>query len=95
HLPPGKRSQGSWEAIFRASTQFQVRPTREHPNGEARQEFSIVLTAQPVSGEPMPSDESREVCWVPREQVTQLQMDRSMRMRIKHYLAGTALPHIG
>lgn len=64
-------------------------------NGEARQEFSIVLTARPVSGEPTPSDESREVRWVPREDVAGLPMDRSMRMRIEHYLAGPAHPHIG
>ena len=30
-------------------------------NGEARQEFSIVLTALPLGGTPMPSDESKEV----------------------------------
>ncbi|MEU4571456.1 NUDIX domain-containing protein [Nonomuraea sp. NPDC023979] len=64
-------------------------------NGEARQEFSIVLTARAVSGQPTPSDESREVRWVPRDQVTELQMDRSMRMRIEQYLTGTGLPHIG
>ncbi len=64
-------------------------------NGEARQEFSIVLTAKAVSGEPTPSSESTEVRWVPRDQVDSLRMDRSMRLRIGHYLAGTALPHIG
>ncbi|MFI9843997.1 NUDIX hydrolase [Nonomuraea sp. NPDC051941] len=64
-------------------------------NGEARQEFSIVLTARAVSGEPTPSEESREVRWVPREQLAPLLMDRSMRMRIDHYLTGTALPYIG
>ncbi|MER6514499.1 NUDIX domain-containing protein [Nonomuraea sp. NPDC001636] len=64
-------------------------------NGEARQEFSLVLTGRAISGEPTPSDESREVRWVPRDQITELSMDRSMRMRIEHYLAGTALPHIG
>ncbi|MER6946538.1 NUDIX domain-containing protein [Nonomuraea sp. NPDC000554] len=64
-------------------------------NGEARQEFSIVLLGQAVSGEPTPSDESREVRWVPREQIASLRMDRSMRMRIDQYLAGAAQPHIG
>ncbi|SEG67591.1 ADP-ribose pyrophosphatase YjhB, NUDIX family [Nonomuraea solani] len=64
-------------------------------NREARQEFSIVLTGRAISGEPTPSSESREVCWVPRGQVTALRMDRSMRMRIEHYLTGTALPYIG
>ncbi|MEV5554361.1 NUDIX domain-containing protein [Nonomuraea wenchangensis] len=64
-------------------------------NGEARQEFSLVLTARAVSGEPTPSDESREVRWVPRDRVAALRMDRSMRMRIEHYLVGTGLPYIG
>ncbi|MEU8251770.1 NUDIX domain-containing protein [Nonomuraea sp. NPDC048916] len=63
-------------------------------NGEVRQEFSIVLTARVVSGEPTPSQESREVRWVPRGEVTQYRMDRSMRLRIAHYLDGHG-PHIG
>ncbi|MFC4062252.1 NUDIX hydrolase [Planomonospora corallina] len=64
-------------------------------NGEARQEFSIVLTGRAVEGEPTPSDESREVRWVPRQEVETLTMDRSMRLRIGHYLAGRAMPYIG
>ncbi|MDR8409775.1 NUDIX domain-containing protein [Nonomuraea sp. 3-1Str] len=64
-------------------------------NGEVRQEFSIVLTGRPISGEPTPSDESREVRWVPREQVPSLRMDRSMRMRIERYLSGASSPYIG
>ena len=64
-------------------------------NGEARQEFSIVLCGRPISGEPTPSDESREVRWVPRDQVESLTMDRSMRLRLGHYLAGAAGPYIG
>ena len=35
-------------------------------NGEARQEFSIVLTARATGGEPTRSEESSEVRWVPR-----------------------------
>ncbi|GAA1290376.1 NUDIX hydrolase [Planotetraspora silvatica] len=64
-------------------------------NGEARQEFSIVLTARALSGEPTPSSESTEVRWVPRDEVKALPMDRSMALRIGHYLTGTALPYIG
>ncbi|MEU8252262.1 NUDIX domain-containing protein [Nonomuraea sp. NPDC048916] len=64
-------------------------------NGEARQEFSIVLVGRAVAGSPTPSDESREVLWVPRGEVAALRMDRSMRMRIEHYLAGRAEPYIG
>jgi 8-oxo-dGTP pyrophosphatase MutT (NUDIX family) len=64
-------------------------------DGEARQEFSIVLTGRPLSGEPTPSDESREVRWVLKDQVDGLQMDRSMRMRVRHFLEGNTEPHIG
>jgi 8-oxo-dGTP pyrophosphatase MutT (NUDIX family) len=63
-------------------------------DGEARQEFSIVLTARPLSGEPTTSDESLEVRWVPRDELPSLRMDPSMRMRIDHFLAGDG-PHIG
>ncbi|MEV4219095.1 NUDIX domain-containing protein [Nonomuraea sp. NPDC049725] len=64
-------------------------------NGEARQEFSIVLTARAIKGQPTPSDESREVRWVPRDQVSKLEMDRSMWMRIERYLARPRTPYIG
>jgi ADP-ribose pyrophosphatase YjhB (NUDIX family) len=65
-------------------------------NGEARQEFSIVLTAAAVGGQPTPSDESNEVRWVPRQDLTGYAMDRSMRMRVEHYLAGRASsPYLG
>ena len=55
-------------------------------NGEARQEFSIVLTARPLSGQPTPSSESSEVRWVPVSEVRDYTMDRSMRIRINDYL---------
>lgn len=63
-------------------------------NGEARQEFSIVLTARPVGGEPAPSDESSEVRWTRPADITALAMDRSMRLRIDDYLGGTKAPHV-
>lgn len=55
-------------------------------NGEVRQEFSIVLTARPLSGQPTPSSESSEVRWVPVSAVREYTMDRSMRIRIYDYL---------
>jgi len=55
-------------------------------NGEARQEFSIVLTARPTAGTPTPSSESTEVRWVHPAEVPNLPMDRSMRLRLGHYL---------
>jgi 8-oxo-dGTP pyrophosphatase MutT (NUDIX family) len=65
-------------------------------NGEARQEFSIVLTAVPVGGQPTPSDESSDVRWVPRDDLAGYQVDRSMKLRLEHYLAGRdGSPYLG
>ncbi len=64
-------------------------------NGEVRQEFSIVLTARLVGGELATSSESAEVCWVPSAEVAGYPMDRSMRLRINHYLQNSGLPFIG
>ena len=63
-------------------------------NGEARQEFSIVLTALPLGGQPTPSDESSEVRWVPEAELPGYTMDRSMRIRINDFLAHNKSPVI-
>src|ERR1700733_49614 len=55
-------------------------------DGEARQEFSIVLTARLLHGRPTPSSESSEVRWAPRSELSQYTMDRSMRVRIDDFL---------
>ncbi|MFD0851175.1 NUDIX domain-containing protein [Actinomadura adrarensis] len=55
-------------------------------NDEVRQEFSILLTARPVGGVPTPSDESREVHWMEPAHIRALKLDRSMRLRLDHYL---------
>jgi 8-oxo-dGTP pyrophosphatase MutT (NUDIX family) len=65
-------------------------------NGEARQEFSILLTGVPTGGQPTRSSESSEVRWVPRDELLGYHLDRSMRLRIEHYLAGrSGSPYLG
>ncbi|GAA3381592.1 NUDIX hydrolase [Cryptosporangium minutisporangium] len=64
-------------------------------NNEARQEFSVVFTARCVGGQPTPSSESREVHWVKPGDVDGLTMDRSMRLRIGHYLEQRPTPYLG
>ena len=56
-------------------------------NGEVRQEFSIVLNARPLSGQPTTSSESSQVRWVPAAEVLGYTMDRSMRIRLNDFLA--------
>jgi 8-oxo-dGTP pyrophosphatase MutT (NUDIX family) len=63
-------------------------------NGEARQEFSIVLTATAVDGQPTPSSESTEVRWVPPDDLETYPMDLAMTMRIGHYRAGRSSPYL-
>lgn len=53
-------------------------------NNEARQEFSILLRGRLVGGVPTPSSESLEVQWVTRDRTRELQMDRSMKVRMAH-----------
>jgi ADP-ribose pyrophosphatase YjhB (NUDIX family) len=55
-------------------------------NGEARQEFSIVLIAKPIGGHRTPSAESTEVRWIAPSEITHHDMDSAMRVRIEHYL---------
>lgn len=63
-------------------------------NDEVRREFSIVLTARPIGGQPTPSAESREVRWVQPQCLASYTMDRSMRKRVDDYLHGTGAPVI-
>jgi ADP-ribose pyrophosphatase YjhB (NUDIX family) len=64
-------------------------------NGEVRQEFSIVLTARATGGTPTRSDESSDVRWVAREDLGEYAMDRSMRLRLGHFLEGRTGPYLG
>lgn len=64
-------------------------------NGEVRQEFSIVFTARPVSGNLRPSSESSEPQWVSPKVIPELQMHPSMRQRIQHYLDKRPEPYLG
>jgi ADP-ribose pyrophosphatase YjhB (NUDIX family) len=67
-------------------------------NDEVRQEFSIVLVGRVVGGELTTSSESSDVQWTEVAQLPELQMDRSMRMRLaqyEHYLASGGQQHLG
>ena len=64
-------------------------------DGEARQEFSVVFTARAVGGQPTPSSESSDVLWVARDDLAGLSMDRSMRIRVEHFLHARFEPHLG
>jgi ADP-ribose pyrophosphatase YjhB (NUDIX family) len=64
-------------------------------NNEARQEFSVVLTAVPVSGVLAGSSESLDARWVSTAKLSTYSMDRSMALRVSHSVAGAhGMPRI-
>jgi ADP-ribose pyrophosphatase YjhB (NUDIX family) len=63
--------------------------------GEARQEFSLMFTARAVGGTATPFSDRQEVLWVHRHELGTLRMDRSMRLRILHFLEARPRPYLG
>src|SRR5262245_13200867 len=63
-------------------------------NDEVRQEFSIVLTGRPISGQSTPGSESSDVRWVSATAVEDYRMDRAMQRRIERYLSPENTPEI-
>jgi 8-oxo-dGTP pyrophosphatase MutT (NUDIX family) len=63
-------------------------------NDEVRREFSIVLTARPVGGEPTPSDESSDVRWIAPADLGSYKMGAAMRKRVDDYLSGDGTPTV-
>ncbi|MFF1730082.1 NUDIX hydrolase [Streptomyces sp. NPDC058247] len=66
-----------------------------YDDGEVRQQFSICFTARILGGEPRTSSESKEVVFVDPEQLDELNIHPSMRMRIEHGLSNQSEPYIG
>jgi 8-oxo-dGTP pyrophosphatase MutT (NUDIX family) len=63
-------------------------------NSEVRQEFSILLSATATGGHLTPSIESSDVRWVKVGELAEYGMDRSMRMRVDHYMERRDSPYI-
>ncbi len=66
-----------------------------YDDGEVRQEFSVCFRARPVDGTLTTSDESTRVEWVAREQVEQLDIHPTVRMRITHGFERRDQPYLG
>jgi 8-oxo-dGTP pyrophosphatase MutT (NUDIX family) len=66
-----------------------------YDDGEVRQQFSIAFRARLIGGKKRTSSESCEVEWLTPEQIEQLDLHPSMRLRLKHALTGAEGPFIG
>jgi 8-oxo-dGTP pyrophosphatase MutT (NUDIX family) len=65
-----------------------------YDDGEVRQEFSICLRARPISGRLAPSSESQHVRWVEPDRLDELDIHRSVRLRIDHGLQSGNEPYL-
>lgn len=84
------------EVINIVGTYSDPRHVIAYDDGEVRQEFSICFEARPVGGELRESSESKEVRWVPADDVGLLNINQSMRLRIKHGLEPSrSRPYLG
>lgn len=67
----------------------------EYSDGEVRQQFNVCFRARRIAGELAISDESSDVRWVPRDELHELAIHESMRLRIDHGLEHRPKPYIG
>ncbi len=67
----------------------------EYSDGEVRQQFSICFACRPVGGEPTPSDETSDVTYFAPDELDQVAIHPSIRLRIDHYLDRRAEPYLG
>ena len=58
----------------------------EYSNGEIRQEFSICFACKAIGGNLQGSDESLKIGFFTPNEIKQLKMEESIRLRIQHYL---------
>ncbi len=66
-----------------------------YSDGEVRQQFSICFACRILGGEIRTSDESTEVAFFAPEDVEQLDVHPSIRLRLKHYLEHRSQTVIG
>jgi len=67
----------------------------EYSDGEVRQQFSLCYTTRLLGGELAFDNESTGIAWVPVEQLDDLNIHPSMRLRIDHYLEHREQPYLG
>lgn len=66
-----------------------------YDDGEIRQQFSLCFRAHATDGQLRGSDESKEVRWVPRDDLAALDIHPAIRLRIKHGYQQRTEPYLG
>ena len=66
-----------------------------YSDGEVRQQFTLSFRTRLLGGTLEPDDESHELRWVTRDELDDLDMHPSMRLRIDHFFEDRASPYLG
>lgn len=66
-----------------------------YSDGEVRRQFNVCFTARVIGGRLAISDESTELRFVPPEELAELPMHHTQRLRLTHFLEGRPQPYLG
>ncbi|MFD9591707.1 NUDIX domain-containing protein [Kitasatospora sp. NPDC059973] len=66
-----------------------------YSDGEVRQQFNVCFTARVTGGELRISDESTDLRFVAPDDIGDLPMHHTQRLRLRHYLDHRATPYLG
>ncbi len=66
-----------------------------YSDGEVRQQFNVCFTARVLGGALRISDESTDLRFVDPEDIPNLPLHHTQRLRLTHYLEHRASPHLG
>lgn len=66
-----------------------------YTDGEVRRQFNVCFTARITGGQLRISDESTELRFVPTDEISDLPMHHTQRLRLCHYLERRKHPYLG
>ncbi|MFE3071992.1 NUDIX hydrolase [Streptomyces sp. NPDC059247] len=66
-----------------------------YSDGEVRRQFNVCFRARVVGGSPAVSDESTEVRFVDPDDLADLPMHHTQRLRLAHFLEDRPTPYLG
>ncbi|MGX2996108.1 NUDIX hydrolase [Streptomyces sp. JNUCC 64] len=66
-----------------------------YSDGEVRRQFNVCFTARVMGGELAISDESTELRFVRPEEIEQLPIHHTQRLRLRHFLEDYEMPYLG
>lgn len=66
-----------------------------YSDGEVRRQFNVCFTARVVGGQLRGSDESTDVRWILPEELDELTMHPTQRLRLQHHQQRRPAPYLG